>query len=97
MLQSIEIVRRRIDETGVLDPQITRQGDTRIVVQLPGVEDPNRIKELIGKTAQMTFRLVDENAPRQPPPRLGVDLLPVEASRTQRRRCAAGSRWTAPT
>src|SRR3954452_13566411 len=60
--QSIEIVRRRIDETGVLDPQITRQGDSCIVVQLPGVEDPNRIKELIGKTAKMTFCLVDENA-----------------------------------
>ena len=40
VLQSIEIVRRRIDETGVLDPQITRQGESRIVVQLPGIEDP---------------------------------------------------------
>src|SRR4051794_7842648 len=58
--QSIEIVRRRIDETGVVDPQITRQGDSRIVVQLPGIEDPKRIKELLGKTAHMTFRLVDE-------------------------------------
>jgi len=60
--QSIEIVRRRIDETGVLDPQITRQGENRIVVQLPGVGDPDRIKQLIGKTAHMTFRLVDESA-----------------------------------
>jgi protein-export membrane protein SecD len=60
--QSIEIVRRRIDETGVLDPQITRQGESRIVVQLPGVGDPDRIKQLIGKTAHMTFRLVDESA-----------------------------------
>jgi preprotein translocase subunit SecD len=78
VVQSIEIVRRRIDETGVLDPQITRQGDTRIVVQLPGVEDPNRIKELIGKTAKMTFRLVDENATPGGPPPPGDDLLPVE-------------------
>ena len=60
--QSIEIVRRRIDETGVVDPQITQQGDNRIVVQLPGIEDPNRIKELLGKTAHMTFQLVDETA-----------------------------------
>ena len=60
--QSIEIVRRRIDETGVVDPQITRQGQNRIVVQLPGVGDPDRIKQLIGKTAHMTFRLVDEAA-----------------------------------
>ena len=60
--QSIEIIRRRIDETGVVDPQITRQGQSRIVVQLPGVGDPDRIKQLIGKTAHMTFRLVDETA-----------------------------------
>ncbi len=62
MQQSIEIVRRRIDETGVVDPMITRQGENRIVVQLPGIEDPNRIKELLGKTARMTFRLTDETA-----------------------------------
>ena len=77
--QSIEIVRRRIDETGVVDPLITRQGDNRIVVQLPGVEDPNRIKQLLGKTARMTFRLTDENAnlgATVPPP--GVDFLPLE-------------------
>ncbi len=78
--QSIEIVRRRIDETGVVDPQITRQGDSRIVVQLPGIEDPNRIKELLGKTAHMTFRLVDEmadaNAGVPPPP--GVEFLPMQ-------------------
>lgn len=84
VLQSIEIVRRRIDETGVIDPQITRQGDSRIVVQLPGIEDPNRIKELLGKTARMTFRLLDENANMtgQPPP--GVDFLPVEGQAGQR-------------
>ena len=77
--QSIEIVRRRIDASGVADPQITRQGSSRIVVQLPGVEDPNRIKELLGKTARMTFRLTDENANpsgASPPP--GVDFLEME-------------------
>jgi protein-export membrane protein SecD len=77
--QSIEIVRRRIDETGVLDPQITRQGDRRIVVQLPGIEDPGRIKELLGRTAHMTFRLVDETAnPQSPPP--GEDALAQQDS-----------------
>ncbi len=83
VIQSIEIVRRRIDETGVLDPQITRQGANRIVVQLPGVEDPNRIKELIGKTAKMTFRLVDENANvTSPTPPPATTSSPRKASRT---------------
>ena len=84
VLQSIEIVRRRIDETGVLDPVITRQGEARIVVQLPGVEDPNRIKELLGRTARMTFRLLDEtaNLAGSPPP--GVDFLPVEGQPNQK-------------
>ncbi|GAN76932.1 protein translocase subunit SecD [Acidisphaera rubrifaciens] len=76
--QSIEIVRRRIDETGVLDPQITRQGDDRIVVQLPGIQDPNRIKELLGRTAHMTFRLVDDNAIPGAPPPPGDELLPMQ-------------------
>ncbi len=57
--QSIEIVRRRIDETGVREPTIQSQGDDRILVQLPGVDDPERIKRLLGKTAKMTFHLVD--------------------------------------
>ena len=79
--QSIEIVRRRIDETGVIDPQISRQGDDRIVVQLPGVDSPDRIKELLGRTARMTFRLVDEAAnPAQPAPP-GDDVLPSEDPR----------------
>src|SRR5271166_3237425 len=84
--QSIEIVRRRIDETGVVDPQITRQGDNRIVVQLPGIEDPNRLKELLGKTAHMTFQLVDESAnaslPGPPPP--GDEYLPMQGNPNQK-------------
>ncbi len=84
VMQSIEIVRRRIDETGVLDPQITRQGDSRIVVQLPGVEDPNRIKELIGRTARMTFRLLDETATMTGAPPPGVDFLVDESNAGQR-------------
>ncbi len=77
--QSIEIVRRRIDETGVLDPNITRQGADRIVVQLPGIEDPNRIKELLGKTARMTFRMVDETASPTGTAPPGVDFLADES------------------
>ncbi len=76
--QSIEIVRRRIDETGVVDPQITRQGTDRIVVQLPGVEDPNRVKELLGKTAKMTFHLLDEGAVPGAPAGPGVELLGMQ-------------------
>lgn len=60
--QSIEIVRRRIDEMGTREPSIQRQGAERIVVQLPGVKDPDRIKELLGKTAKLTFHMVDDTA-----------------------------------
>ena len=60
--QSIEIVRRRIDETGVREPTIQRQGEDRILVQLPGIDDPERVKRLLGKTAKMTFHLLDEQA-----------------------------------
>ncbi len=78
--QSIEIVRRRIDETGVSEPTIQRQGEDRILVQLPGIDDPDRIKRLLGKTAKLAFRLVDTKASvaeaergRIPP---GSELLP---------------------
>ena len=56
--QSIEIVRRRIDETGTKEPSILQRGDKRILVELPGLKDPERIKNLLGKTAQLNFRLV---------------------------------------
>jgi protein-export membrane protein SecD len=57
--QSIEIVRRRIDELGTTEPTIQRQGADRILVQVPGLQDPGRLKALLGQTAQLTFRLVD--------------------------------------
>lgn len=57
--QSIEIVRRRIDETGTNEPSIQSQGVDRIAVQLPGEQNPERIKSLLGKTAKLTFHLVD--------------------------------------
>jgi protein-export membrane protein, secD/secF family len=57
--QSIEIVRRRIDETGTNEPSIQSQGIDRIAVQLPGEQNPERIKALLGKTAKLSFHLVD--------------------------------------
>jgi len=80
--QSIEIVRRRIDETGTKEANIQKVGEDRILVQLPGVENPEHVKELLGKTAKMTFQLVDTNASvedarrgKLPP---GDVLLPAE-------------------
>ena len=60
--QSMEIVRRRIDQTGVNEPTIQIQGRDRILVQLPGVDDPERIKRLLGTTAKLTFHLLDNSA-----------------------------------
>ena len=86
--QSIEIVRRRIDETGVREPTIQRQGTDRILVQLPGLDDPERVKRLLGKTAKMTFHLVDQEnsvesamAGRVPP---GSMLLPSSEAGNER-------------
>ncbi len=59
--QSIEIVRRRIDEIGTKEPSILKRGSNRILVELPGIKDPERIKELLGKTAALSFRLVTDN------------------------------------
>jgi len=60
--QSIEIVRRRIDETGTKEPSILKRGNNRILVELPGVKNPERIKELLGKTAELNFRIVMNDA-----------------------------------
>jgi SecD/SecF fusion protein len=60
--QSIEVVRRRIDQLGTKEPAIERQGDDRIVVQVPGLSDPERLIALLGTTAKMTFQLVDQSA-----------------------------------
>src|SRR5262245_16927857 len=59
--QSIQIVERRINEVGTVEPLIQRQGVDRILVQVPGVDNPTRIIDLLGKTAKLTFRLVDLN------------------------------------
>ena len=67
--QSIEIVRRRIDDVGTKEPTILQRGEKRILVELPGLKDPERIKALLGKTAQLNFRLVSDNN------EFGTDLL----------------------
>ncbi|MDX2104528.1 MAG: protein translocase subunit SecD [Alphaproteobacteria bacterium] len=78
--QSIEIIRRRVDETGTKEPTIVQQGVNRILIQLPGVRDPERIKALIGTTAKLTFRLVDQDISAEEARRTRVpatsDLLP---------------------
>ncbi len=61
LARSIEIVRRRIDALGTKEPSIQSQGGKYILVQLPGVDNPEHIKNLIGQTAKMTFHLVNEN------------------------------------
>lgn len=60
--QSIEIVRLRVDSTGTTEPVIQRQGEQYILLQVPGIQDPEHIKNLLGKTAKLTFHLVDEQA-----------------------------------
>ena len=59
--QALEIVRRRIDEIGTNEPNILKRGNDRILVELPGLDDPMRIKSLLGKTANLTFRFVTNN------------------------------------
>ena len=59
--QALEIVRRRIDEIGTNEPNILKRGNNRILVELPGLDDPMRIKSLLGKTANLTFRFVTNN------------------------------------
>ena len=59
--QSIEVIRRRIDESGTKEPIIQMQGNNRIIVQLPGVDNPGEVKRLVGQTAKMSFRLVEHS------------------------------------
>ncbi len=87
LAQSIEVVRRRIDEMGTREPGIERQGDQRIVVQVPGLSDPQRLIDILGTTAKMTFQLVDETADLNQAMRgivpIGSILLPQEAAPDQ--------------
>jgi protein-export membrane protein SecD len=104
MAQSVEVVRRRIDEMGTREPTIEQQGDDRILVQVPGLQDPAQLKAIIGKTAKMTFQLVDETAdPNATTAPIGSEILPMmtqnknEAPRkivVQRRVSVSGDRLT---
>src|SRR6185503_16993350 len=60
--QSLETIRNRIDQFGVSEPVIQREGQSNILIQLPGIQDPERAKEIIGKTALLEFKLVDDTA-----------------------------------
>lgn len=77
--QSIEIIRKRIDQLGTTEPSIQRQGADRIQVQVPGLQDPSRLKALLGQTAQLSFRLVDNTMSAQQAlqgrPPAGTDVL----------------------
>ncbi len=91
--QSIEIVRRRIDETGTREPTIQRQGQDRILVQLPGVDDPERVKRLLGRTAKMSFHLLDHKGSmaealqgRIPPGSMLLPSAQANADRNQAQR-----------
>ena len=74
--QAIEIVRRRVDEVGTNEPNILKRGNNRILVELPGLEDPMRIKSLLGKTANLTFRFVTQNSNDT----FGAEMLKFEDS-----------------
>ena len=78
--ESIETVRRRIDQLGTREPTIERQGEDRILVQVPGLSDPQRLIQILGKTAKMTFQLVDDSADLTQAQRgivpIGDELLP---------------------
>jgi preprotein translocase subunit SecD len=60
--QALETIRNRIDQFGVAEPDIRRQGEKRILIQLPGIKDTDRAKDLIGRTALLEFKLVDDTA-----------------------------------
>ena len=77
--QALEIVRRRIDEIGTNEPNILKRGNDRILVELPGLDDPMRIKALLGKTANLTFRFVTNNTEES----FGTDKLQFEDSKEE--------------
>ncbi|RWO02881.1 protein translocase subunit SecDF [Mesorhizobium sp.] len=63
LTQSIEVVSRRVNELGTTEPIIQRQGSDRIMVQVPGLQDPQRLKDILGQTAKLTFQMVDQSIP----------------------------------
>ena len=78
--KALEVLRRRIDALGVSEPSVTRQGDKRIIVELPGVQDPREAAKVIGKTAQLTFhQVLDQVAAKPAKPAAGDLYLPDES------------------
>src|SRR5690606_22855952 len=63
--QSVEVVNRRVNELGTTEPIIQRQGTDRILVQVPGLDDPQRLQDILGQTAKLTFQMVDQSMPAQ--------------------------------
>lgn len=83
--RSLEIVRKRIDEEGTKEPIIQRHGSNRIILQMPGIQDPSKVKELLGRTAKMTFQVVDDTLPEiyegdVRRAKIGVIYLPLTSS-----------------
>lgn len=76
MNQSIEVIRNRIDEFGVSEPAISSQGTDRVVVELPGIREVDRAKDLIGRTAKLEFKMVDDKA--MPPGQLEAMIAQIE-------------------
>lgn len=76
--QSIEVIGRRIDELGTSEPSIQRQGSDRILVEAPGLDDPERLKAIVGQTAQLTFHLVESqfSGAETQPPQPGTIVVP---------------------
>ncbi len=96
--QSLEIVRQRVDQVGVAEPTIQRVGADRILVQLPGLQDPTKLRTILGSTAQMSFHMLSSEAPidgRAPP---GARMLPStqgpETYPVERRTALSGERLT---
>ncbi len=91
--QGIEVIRRRLDSTGTLEPSIQQQGADRILIQVPGEQNPERLEKLLGSTAKLEFRMVADNATGD------VDLLPSKDNKgnrvpVERRVMADGSELT---
>ena len=75
--QSLEIIRQRVDQVGIAEPVIQRIGDDRILVQLPGLQDPTHLRELLGSTAQMSFHMLALDASAEGRTASGVTALPA--------------------
>jgi SecD/SecF fusion protein len=95
--QSTAIVRRRIDETGTNEPVVAKQGEARILVELPGVNDPGRLRTLLGSTAKMTFHLVANEADADLPASTAFRWLAMPTSKSPFSNMSTSTALTSPT